>query len=89
MRTWLPSRVNTWEPLNKELGKVAPYGVYDISRNEGFVNFGISHDTSGFAVASLLRRRQTLGVNTYPSARKLYINCDGGGNNSRRRLWQI
>lgn len=73
----------------KELGKVAPYGVYDISRNEGFVNLGISHDTSEFAVESILRWWQTLGVNTYPDAKKLYINCDGGGSNdSRRRLWK-
>jgi len=73
----------------KELGKVAPYGVYDISRNEGFVNLGISHDTSEFAVTSILRWWQTLGANTYPNATKLYINCDGGGsNNVRRRLWK-
>jgi transposase len=72
----------------KELGKVAPYGIYDISRNEGFVNLGVSHDTSEFAVASILRWWQTLGVNTYPGAAKLYINCDGGSNNVRRRLWK-
>lgn len=73
----------------KELGKVAPYGIYDINRNVGFVNLGISHDTSEFAVASILRWWQTLGVNTYPDATKLYVNCDGGGSNSvRRRLWK-
>jgi transposase len=73
----------------KELGKVAPYGIYDINRNEGFVNLGISHDTSEFAVESILRWWQTLGVNTYPDAQKLYINCDcGGSNDSRRRLWK-
>ena len=53
------------------------------------MNLGISHDTSEFAVASILRWWQTLGVNTYLGARKLYINCDGGGsNNVRRRLWK-
>jgi transposase len=84
-----PTKVLDHDFPIKELGKVAPYGIYDVSRNEGFVNLGISHDTSEFAVASLLRWWQTLGVNTYPSARKLYINCDGGGsNNSRRRLWK-
>jgi hypothetical protein len=36
----------------KELGKVAPYGIYDINRNEGFVNLGISHDTAEFAVVA-------------------------------------
>lgn len=73
----------------KELGKVAPYGIYDISRNEGFVNLGVSHDTAEFAVTSILRWWQTLGKNTYPAAKKLYINCDNGGSNgSRRKLWK-
>jgi transposase len=73
----------------KELGKVAPYGIYDISRNEGFVNLGISHDTAEFAVESILRWWQTLGKNTYPDASELYINCDSGGSNGARiRLWK-
>ncbi|MCL2257755.1 MAG: ISAzo13 family transposase [Candidatus Bathyarchaeota archaeon] len=73
----------------KELDKVAPYGVYDIARNEGFVNLGLSHDTSEFAVASILRWWQTLGVNTYPNASKIYITSDNGGSNgSRLRLWK-
>jgi len=73
----------------KELGKVAPYGIYDINKNEGFVNLGISHDTAEFAVHSILRWWQTLGKNTYPDASKLYINSDGGGSNgSRNRLWK-
>jgi transposase len=73
----------------KELGKVAPYGIYDISRNEGFVNLGISHDTAEFAVESILRWWQTLGKNTYSNAEKLYINSDNGGSNgSRIKLWK-
>ena len=73
----------------KELGKVVPYGVYDISRNEGFVNLGISHDTAEFAVESILRWWVTLGKNTYPDATKLYINADSGGSNgSRVKLWK-
>jgi transposase len=73
----------------KELGKVAPYGIYDISKNEGFVNLGISHDTAEFAVESILRWWLTLGTNTYPDAVKLYINSDNGGSNgSRNRLWK-
>lgn len=84
-----PTKVLDHDFPIKELGKVSPYGVYDINRNEGFVNLGISHDTSEFAVASILRWWQTLGANTYPFATKLYINCDGGGsNNVRRRLWK-
>jgi transposase len=65
----------------KELGKVTPYGVYDISRNEGFVNLGISRDTPEFAVESISRWWLTLGKNTYPKTTKLYINCDAGGSN--------
>ena len=84
-----PTKVLDHDFPIKELGKVTPYGIYDISRNEGFVNLGISGDTSEFAAASILRWWQTLGVNTYPDAKKLYVNCDGGGSNdSRRRLWK-
>jgi hypothetical protein len=56
---------------------------------EGFVNLGTSHDTSEFAVESILRWWKTLGMNTYPSAEKLYITCDNGGSNgSNRKLWK-
>jgi hypothetical protein len=73
----------------KELGKVAPYGIYDVSRNEGFVNLGVSSDTSEFAVESILRWWQTLGKNTYPNANEIYITCDNGGSNgSSRKLWK-
>jgi len=84
-----PTKVLDHDFPIKELGKVAPYGIYDVSRNEGFVNLGISHDTSEFAVESILRWWQTLGANTYPSATKLYITCDNGGSNgSSRKLWK-
>jgi transposase len=74
----------------KELGKVSPYGIYDVSRNEGFVNLGVSHDTAEFAVESIMRWWQTLGMNTYPNAKELYITCDNGGSNgSSRRLWKM
>jgi transposase len=84
-----PTKVLDHDFPLKELGKVAPYGIYDITRNEGFVNLGISHDTAEFAVYSILRWWQTLGKNTYPNASRLYINSDGGGSNSTRsRLWK-
>ena len=74
----------------KELGKVAPYGVYDIKKNEGFVNLGTSSDTAEFAVESIMRWWQTLGKGTYPEATKIYITCDGGGSNgARARLWKM
>ena len=72
-----------------ELGKVVPYGVYDINRNEGFVNLGISHDTAEFAVESVMRWWQTLGKRTYPDATRIYITSDNGGSNgSRVKLWK-
>jgi transposase len=84
-----PQMVLDHDFLIEELGKVAPYGVYDINRNEGFVNLGISHDTAEFAVESIMRWWHTLGKKTYPKATKLYINCDSGGSNgSRRKLWK-
>jgi transposase len=73
----------------KELGKVTPYGIYDIGRNEGFVNLGVSSDTSEFAVESISRWWLTLGKKTYPNSTRLYINCDGGGSNgSKNRLFK-
>ena len=71
------------------LGKVAPYGVYLINSNTGFVNLGTDHDTSAFAVESIRRWWNIVGKETFPHARRLYINCDGGGSNGwRRRLWK-
>jgi transposase len=74
----------------KELGKVTPYGVYDIGNNEGFVNLGISKDTAEFAVESISRCWLTVGANTYPHASKIHINCDGGGSNgSSNRMFKL
>ena len=73
----------------KELGKVAPYGVYVLNDNTAFVNLGTSHDTSEFAVESIYRWWVNIGYNTFTEAKKLYINCDCGGSNSNRtRLWK-
>lgn len=72
-----------------ELGKVTPYGVYLVNDNIGFVNLGTDHDTSAFAVESIRRWWNIVGKPTYPDAKKLYINCDGGGSNGWRvRLWK-
>jgi hypothetical protein len=71
------------------LGKIAPYGVYNINNNVGFVNVGTSHDTGEFAVESISRWWETVGKRTYPNSEMLYINCDGGGSNgSRCRMWK-
>ena len=85
-----PTKVLDHDFPIKELGKVTPYGVYDISRNEGFVNLGISKDTPEFAIESISRWWLTIGKNTYPKASKLYINCDAGGSNGyRNRLFKF
>ena len=73
----------------KELGKIAPYGVYNLNNNVGFVNVGTSHDTSEFAVESISRWWETVGKYTYPNSKKIYITCDSGGSNScRARMWK-
>ena len=85
-----PTKVFDHDFPIKELGKVTPYGIYDVGRNEGFVNLGISSDTSEFAVESISRWWLTLGKNTYSKATRLYINCDGGGSNgSKNRLFKF
>jgi hypothetical protein len=72
-----------------ELGKVAPYGVYDIAANIGWVNLGIDHDTAGFAVESIRRWWLALGRKRYPAATRLLITADcGGSNGARVRLWK-
>ncbi len=71
------------------LGKAAPYGVYDLSANEGYVSVGISADTAQFAVASIRSWWYSMGTERYPAATKLLITADGGGRNgSRNRLWK-
>ena len=73
----------------KELGKVAPYGVYVINDNTAYVNLGTSHDTGEFAVESISRWWATIGKNTFVEAKMLNINCDcGGSNGNRSRLWK-
>ena len=73
-----------------ELGRVAPYGVYDLQHNTGWVNVGTDHDTSAFAVASIRRWWYSMGRAVYPQARRLLITADGGGSNgSRVRWWKV
>lgn len=72
-----------------ELGKAAPYGVYDIGANEGFVSVGISADTAQFAVNTIRCWWNEMGHEKYPTTDKLLITADGGGSNgSRNRLWK-
>lgn len=84
-----PLEVKVYDFVDKELGKVAPYGIYDLAQNEGFVNVGISADTAEFAVNSIRKWWTAMGKDLYPSSTSLYINADGGGSNSSRgRLWK-
>jgi Rhodopirellula transposase DDE domain len=84
-----PEPVRTHDFEIKSLGKVAPYGVYDIAANEGWVNVGIDADTAAFAVESIRRWWQRLGKARYPTARCLTITADCGGSNGvRLRLWK-
>ena len=85
-----PEEANVYDFIDKELGKVTPYGVYDLQQNEGWVSVGIDSDTAEFAVESLRRWWREMGSELYPKASKLLITADGGGSNgSRVRLWKV
>ena len=82
-------QVNVYDFLDQEKGKAAPYGVYDLDKNKGWVSVGISSDTAEFAVNSIRRWWLCMGKPTYEGATALYINADGGGSNgTRNRLWK-
>ncbi len=84
-----PESVQVHDFQDAELGKVAPYGVYDPTLNVGWVNVGTDHDTSQFAVESISRWWRSMGGACYPKAQRLLITADGGGSNgSRVRLWK-
>jgi len=84
-----PEAVRVHDFKIPELGKVAPYGVYDIAANAGWINLGIDHDTAAFAVESIRRWWLELGQVRYPEATRLLITADcGGSNGSRVRLWK-
>jgi hypothetical protein len=85
-----PEEVNGHDFADKELGKVVPYGVYDLTHNQGWVSVGINHDTAEFAVATIRRWWKRMGIRLYPQTKELLITADGGGSNgSRVRLWKI
>jgi len=85
-----PTDVNVYDFIDKKLGKAVPYGIYDIYKNEGWVNVGISKDTAKFAVLSIRTWWEQMGKLCYPNAKELLITADGGGSNSSRsRLWKM
>ncbi len=84
-----PEPVRVHDFLIPELGRAAPYGVYDIADNAGWVSLGIDHDTASFAVNAIRRWWQAMGRARYPQATRLLITADcGGSNGARVRLWK-
>ena len=93
-KEWMPQgkphEVKTHDFIDKKLGKAIPYGIYDTTKNEGFVSVGIDHDTGEFAVEAIRRWWRGVGKAAYPTSRSLYITADGGGSNaSRSRLFKV
>lgn len=93
-REWQP--VGQPEPVrvhdfpDEALGKAIPYGVYDLTNDEGWVSVGIDHDTAEFAAATIRRWWERLGSGRFPKARRLLLTADGGGSNGyRTRLWKV
>jgi hypothetical protein len=85
-----PIEVNAHDFENKELGKVTPYGIYDIGANLGYVSLGVDHDTGEFAVNGVRLWLDRMGRKRYPAMTRLMITADGGGSNgSRLRLWKM
>ena len=82
-------RVHDFEIREPDKGKVAPYGVYDLGQNVGWVSVGVDHDTAAFAVESIRRWWRWMGTRSYPRAKRLLITADSGGSNGARvRLWK-
>ena len=85
-----PEPVRVHDFAIPELGRAAPYGVYDLAANTGWVSVGVDHDTATFAVETIRRWWHAMGQERYPNAQRLLITADGGGSNgSRLRLWKI
>jgi Rhodopirellula transposase DDE domain len=92
-KEWMPKgeleEVTTHDFPDKELGKAAPYGVYDVHLNKGWVSVEISHDTAEFAVQSIRTWWAKMGKDIYKDAPEIMITADCGGSNSTRgRLWK-
>src|SRR5262249_26827411 len=85
-----PEKVCVHDFAIPELGRAAPYGVYDLADHTGWVSVGVDHDTASFAVESIRRWWLAMGNEKHRRAEKLLITADGGGSNgSRVRLWKV
>ncbi len=76
--------MNVYDFIDKDLGKVTPYGVYDIAADAGWVSVGTDHDTAAFAVQTIRTWWQKAGQPAYPGASRLLICAGGGGSNGYR-----
>jgi hypothetical protein len=84
-----PEEVNVYDFIDKTRGKVAPYGVYDLTKNKGWVSVGISSDTAAFAVNSIRSWWNLSGKQEYRNAKEILITADCGGSNGYRvKLWK-
>jgi hypothetical protein len=84
-----PEKVKVHDFPDKQLGKVTPGGVYDLTMNDGWVSVGIDHNTAQFAAETIRRWWQAMGSKVYPDAKKVLVTADSGGSNARRcRLWK-
>ena|SRR5271163_4856701 len=87
-----PEEVRVYDFVDKapDKGRVTPYGVYDLTANEGWVSVGTDHDTARFAAQTIGKWWREMGQARYPNATELLVTADGGGSNSSRcRLWKI
>ncbi len=85
----IPEPVRVHDFRIPEKGKAIPYGVYDLTRNAGWVSVGIDHDTASFAVRTIWRWWQKMGQPMYRGTKALLITADAGGSNgARTRLWK-
>jgi len=92
-RRWMKKgqaeEVNIYDYPSLAKGKAVPYGIYEIIENNGFVNVGISGDTSEFAVNSIKRWWKNIGEKNYPTSKELFICADcGGSNGNKNKLWK-
>jgi hypothetical protein len=85
-----PREVLVYDFPQLGVGTAIPYGTYDVQKNQGLVNVGMTHDTAEFAVESIRRWWHQLGCQHYPRAKRMLICADGGGSNgSRSRGWKF
>jgi hypothetical protein len=93
-KTWrpkgTPEPVKVHDFIDKKVGKAVPYGVYDIGKDQGWVNLGSDADTASFAVESIRGWWRSIGRRMYPEATGILITADSGGSNGyRTRLWKL